>query len=51
MTRLITILALAGAAVCLSAQDQSAGHPPSSAELSREETLGKAFLRTFEFQE
>ena len=52
MTRLIT-LALAGAAVWLSAyaQDQSTGHQPSSAELSRDETPGKAFLRTFEFQQ
>jgi hypothetical protein len=53
MTKLVTLLALAGAAVCLSAdaQDQSTQHQPTSTELSRDETPGKAFLRTFQFQE
>ena len=53
MTKLVTLLALAGAAVCLSAdaQDQSTQHQPTSTELSRDETPGKAFLRTFEFQQ
>ena len=30
---------------------QTAQHQPTSAELSRDETPGKAILRTFEFQE
>jgi hypothetical protein len=52
MIRLITILALASAGVCLAAdvQDQSK-RQPTSAELSRDETPAKAIMRTFEFQE
>ena len=53
MTRLVTILVLGSAGLCLSAaaQDQSTPHRPTSAELSHDETPGKSFLRTFEFQE
>jgi uncharacterized damage-inducible protein DinB len=34
-----------------SAQQQPPQHQPTAAELSRDETLGKAITRTFEFQE
>jgi hypothetical protein len=52
MTRLISILTLMCAAALTSAnaQDQ-APHRPTSAELSRDETPAKAFMRTLEFQE
>ena len=46
MTRLITILALASAALCLSAAGQDQSTKPTSAELSRDETPGKAVMRT-----
>ena len=51
MTRLIAILALATAAVCLLADAEDQSKQPTSAELSRDETPGKAVMRTFEFQE
>ena len=51
MTRLIAILALASAAACLSADAQDQSKLPTSAELCRDETPGKAVMRTFEFQE
>jgi hypothetical protein len=51
MTRLITILALAAAAVCLLADAEDQSKQPTSAELSRDETPGKAVMRTFDFQE
>ena len=51
MNRLIAILALATAAVCLLADAEGQSKQPTSAELSRAETPGKAVMRTFEFQE
>lgn len=53
MTKLITTLALLCAAVLTSAhaQQQAPQHQPTSADLSRDETPGKAIMRTFEFQE
>ena len=53
MTKLITTLALVCAAVQTSAQaqPQAPQHQPTSADLSRDETPGKAIMRTFEFQE
>lgn len=53
MRKLITTLALLGAAALTSArtQQQAPQHQPTSADLSRDETPGKAIMRTFEFQE
>ena len=52
MTKLIVTLALACAATWISVNAQQAPqHPPTSADLSRDETPGKAIMRTFEFQE
>jgi len=53
MTKLIATLALACAAtrISVNAQEQTAQHHPTSADLSRDETPGKAIMRTFEFQE
>ena len=53
MTKLVPTLALACAATWISvnAQEQTAQHHPTSADLSRDETPGKAIMRTFEFQE
>jgi uncharacterized damage-inducible protein DinB len=50
MTRLIVSLALACATTWINANAQEQ-HQPTSAELSRDETPGKAIMRTFEFQE
>jgi hypothetical protein len=52
MTRFVSTLTLG----CLlgtlaSAQEQPPQHRPTAAELSRDETPGKAIMRTFEFQE
>lgn len=53
MTKVITTFALICAAFLTSvhAQQQAPQHPPTSADLSRDETPGKAIMRTFEFQE
>jgi len=54
MTRLVAIVTLACAVSAwtpANAQEQPPQHQPTSAELSRDETLAKAIMRTFEFQE
>ena len=54
MTRLVAIVTLAYAVsawTSANAQEQPPQHQPTSAELSRDETLAKAIMRTFEFQE
>jgi hypothetical protein len=53
MTRFVSTLIL-GCAILgtlADAQEQPPQHQPTAAELSRDETPGKAIMRTFEFQE
>jgi hypothetical protein len=53
MTRFVSTLIL-GCAILgtlADAQEQPPQHQPAAAELSRDETPGKAIMRTFEFQE
>jgi hypothetical protein len=53
MTRFVSTLTL-GCAILgtlASAREQPPQHQPTAAELSRNETPGKAIMRTFEFQE
>jgi hypothetical protein len=54
MTRFLSTLSLAItflACIAANAQEQLARQQPTAAELSRDETPGKAIMRTFEFQE
>ena len=53
MNKIIPILALVCVAAWMSAngQEQAPQQPPTSAELSRNETPAKAIMRTFKFQE
>jgi hypothetical protein len=54
MTRLVAIVTLACAVSAwtrANAQEPPPQQQPTSAELSRDETLAKAIMRTFEFQE
>lgn len=54
MTRLLSALTLVCALMGWAAagvQEQPPQHQPTAAELSRDETPGKAIMRTFEFQE
>jgi DinB family protein len=53
MTRFVSTLILSCAILgaLASAQEQAPQHQPTAAELSRDETPGKAIMRTFEFQE